>query len=276
MKKSRVLRSTALAIAAAMALSSCSLVDSITDVDITSAESSANTSSVEVKEANADIAAPVFNAALASSITTVTDSPVVLDGTAVSADGGTITYQWYVNNVNSNGGGTPIEGATEATYTVTSSELGIKFYYVVASNEHGNEYNKATGNVCQIEIIQRGEWTADEFGGTRWLAADGTYPVSRIVYIDGNDFLFQESGYLCFGWTYFNNAYYYSNEYGALLKNGVTPEGYHTDANGILIEAADPLGLGVVPATEEAPAEEVPAEQAAAEETATDAAAEGQ
>ena len=29
---------------------------------------------------------------------------------------GTVTYQWYKNNVNSNGGGTPIEGATEVTY----------------------------------------------------------------------------------------------------------------------------------------------------------------
>lgn len=276
MKRSKALRCAALGIAAAISLSGCSLVDSITDVDITSAESTSGTSAVEVRELNTAIEAPAFTVSLPSSFTTVTDCAFGLDGTAAVSDGGTVTYQWYVNNVNSNGGGTPIEGATDAAYVPPTSETGIKFYYVVATNEHDGEYNMTTGNVCQVEVIQRGEWTTDEFGGVRWLAADGTYPSNKIVYIDGNDYLFQESGYLNYGWIYFNNTYYYSDENGMLLKNGTTPEGYHTDASGILIEAADPLGLGVVPAAEETPAEEVPAEQAATEETATDAAAEGQ
>lgn len=51
---------------------------------------------------------------------------------------GTVTYQWYKNNVNSNGGGTPIEGATEVTYQVDTSAEGKDYYYVVATNTVGN------------------------------------------------------------------------------------------------------------------------------------------
>ena len=56
---------------------------------------------------------------------------------------GTVTYQWYKNNVNSNGGGTPIEGATEVTYQVDTSAEGKDYYYVVATNTVGNTVSMA-------------------------------------------------------------------------------------------------------------------------------------
>ena len=43
---------------------------------------------------------------------------------------GTLSYQWYRNNVDSNGGGTAIDGATEATYTPPTTESGTIYYYV--------------------------------------------------------------------------------------------------------------------------------------------------
>lgn len=48
--------------------------------------------------------------------------------------GGTITYQWYKNTVNSNTGGTAISGATSATYTpsTTLAAEDASFYYCVA------------------------------------------------------------------------------------------------------------------------------------------------
>lgn len=48
--------------------------------------------------------------------------------------GGTITYQWYKNTVNSNTGGTAISGATSSTYTpsTTNAAEDAAFYYYVA------------------------------------------------------------------------------------------------------------------------------------------------
>ncbi len=44
-----------------------------------------------------------------------------------------ITYQWYSNTTASNEGGTAIAGATSASYSPATAELGTAYYYVVAS-----------------------------------------------------------------------------------------------------------------------------------------------
>ncbi|MFN3760140.1 MAG: PKD-like domain-containing protein [Algoriphagus aquaeductus] len=50
---------------------------------------------------------------------------------SVSATGpGTLTYQWYSNSSNSNSGGTPISGATNASFTPPSATTGTTYYYV--------------------------------------------------------------------------------------------------------------------------------------------------
>nr|WP_223845520.1 PKD domain-containing protein [Flavobacterium selenitireducens] len=62
-------------------------------------------------------------------------SQVCLGGTIAAltfttANGqGAATYQWFENTTNTNSGGTPIPGATTATYTPSSSADGIFYYY---------------------------------------------------------------------------------------------------------------------------------------------------
>jgi len=48
------------------------------------------------------------------------------------------TYQWYSNTVNSNSGGTLINGATAATYTPSVSTNGSVYYYCVVSQGAAN------------------------------------------------------------------------------------------------------------------------------------------
>lgn len=55
----------------------------------------------------------------------------------VSAVGFNLTYQWYSNTVNSNEGGTPIEGATSQTYTFTESDEAFFYYCVVTQDDFG-------------------------------------------------------------------------------------------------------------------------------------------
>jgi len=50
------------------------------------------------------------------------------------SDAGPLTYQWYVNTVDSNEGGMAIVGATQPTFTIPASLLaGNYFYYCVVT-----------------------------------------------------------------------------------------------------------------------------------------------
>jgi hypothetical protein len=55
----------------------------------------------------------------------------------VTAEGVGLTYQWYSNTTASTTGGTPISGATTASYTPASTTAGITYYYVVVTGTCG-------------------------------------------------------------------------------------------------------------------------------------------
>ena len=58
-----------------------------------------------------------------------------LSVSASRADGGTLSYQWYVNDTNRNWGGTAIADATSNSYAPgTAAEGGTKYYYCVVTN----------------------------------------------------------------------------------------------------------------------------------------------
>ena len=62
-----------------------------------------------------------------------------ISGTVVlNAVGFDLTYQWYSNTVNSNEGGTPIEGATSSVYTFTEDDTAYYYYCVITQNDSGN------------------------------------------------------------------------------------------------------------------------------------------
>ena len=261
MRKIKIAVCAAMCAAVAAFMPACSVIDSITGADV---ETSSETAS-EVEESSGDnrtvdgsIAAPVFNAELNVSASMAQGSVYVLDGTADSPDGGEITYQWYSNNVASNGGGTAIEGATEATYTVDTSETGFKYYYVVASNNHGDSYNMATSQAAEMEVIKSGQWSTDEFGGTRYIADDGSYPTNKMMLIGTDTYSFDGNGYRLTGWHMVGEGYMYFDEEGRYQPDAVFPEGAYFDENGNFVQ----------PVQEQAP----PAEQT---EQTEQAAAEG-
>lgn len=86
------------------------------------------------------------NAVFASPNLTITANPqftqqpsttpqVYCQGDAVASlsinHSGSATYQWYVNTVPSNTGGTPITGATNKTFNPGSANIGVWYYYCV-------------------------------------------------------------------------------------------------------------------------------------------------
>ena len=73
-----------------------------------------------------------------------------------------VTYQWYSNTTKFNTGGTAINGATNASYTPSTSATGTKYYYCVAT------YNECTitSNVATIVVNAAYTVTFDSDGGS--------------------------------------------------------------------------------------------------------------
>lgn len=69
-----------------------------------------------------------------------------------TAPEGTISYQWYSNTADLNGGGQAIEGATEATYTPDTSEKGTTYYYCVATVTVDDRIREATSLTSAVTV----------------------------------------------------------------------------------------------------------------------------
>ena len=69
-----------------------------------------------------------------------------------TAPEGTITYQWYQNTADLNGGGQAIEGATEATYTPDTSEKGTSYYFCVATVTVDDRIREATSLTSAVVV----------------------------------------------------------------------------------------------------------------------------
>ena len=79
----------------------------------------------------------------------------VLSVAAVSLDGGTLSYQWYSNTIDSTTGGTAV-GTNSNTYSPDVSTLGTMFYYCVITNTNpaapGNTTATRTTNVARVRV----------------------------------------------------------------------------------------------------------------------------
>ena len=97
---------------------------------------------VKTVENTAVAETPVFSETLSNASYTVGTTADELDGTATVTDGGTVTYQWYKNDV-------LVTSATSATIIPDTTEAGTTEYTVVATNTK----NGATATAEQLCII---------------------------------------------------------------------------------------------------------------------------
>jgi uncharacterized protein YjdB len=79
---------------------------------------------------------------------------VTIDGNALLSvaaritDNGTLSFQWFRNDTNSNTGGIAINGETGTTFTPPTSALGVRYYYVVITNTNGNVNGTTTAYIA--------------------------------------------------------------------------------------------------------------------------------
>lgn len=77
-----------------------------------------------------------------------------LNAKSISYDNGKLSYQWYVSNT-LGGNGTKISGATNATYTPPTDQVGIKYYYCEITNTKG-KYTASTNSGRAQIIVKEG------------------------------------------------------------------------------------------------------------------------
>lgn len=146
---------------------------------------------------------------------------------------GEVTYQWYKNNVNSNGGGTLIEGATDVAYVPDTIAEGTDYYYVVATNTVDKAVSMATSTVAEVTVIPAGQWIQDDTGW--WYRNnDGSYPTSAWKNIGGYWYAFNENGYMRIGWFKEGDIWYYLADNGQMQTGWITVDGkeYYMEENG--------------------------------------------
>jgi hypothetical protein len=101
------------------------------------------------------------------------------NGAAVTAQGGTLSYQWYSSSVNSNAGGIVLTGHTSASYTPSTGSLGDTWYYVEITNtlpDNGDGGTKTAGaksGTVQISVMTAADFiNFTDFGPGAVITAD--------------------------------------------------------------------------------------------------------
>ena len=112
MKKGLILIISALMISVLAGCSATEVVDELVEdaAGINSVSEPAAAMPADSRQADPSIPQPEFESIISGSMNMAVGSSIEINGSAKSPDGGTITYQWYRNNVNSNGGGMAIPG----------------------------------------------------------------------------------------------------------------------------------------------------------------------
>lgn len=93
--------------------------------------------------------------------------------TAQKDDGGTLTYQWYVNTTNSNTGGTPIDSATTNSYSAPLNEIGEFYYYCVVTNTLQGKTASVTSDPAKLVITDPSEMATEKLKEAE-ITGDGT------------------------------------------------------------------------------------------------------
>lgn len=73
---------------------------------------------------------------------------------AAAADGGVLTYQWYLSSSGSNSGGTAIPGATGPEYIADTSRTGVSFYYCTVTNSGAGQAVGASSPVISVSVTE--------------------------------------------------------------------------------------------------------------------------
>jgi hypothetical protein len=104
---------------------------------------------------------------------------VTLTVEASVEDGGTLSYQWYQNDENSNEGGSPV-GTDDSSYSPSTENVGTSYYYVVVTNTNEDVNGETTASVTSNPATV----TVDAQTGIEFIDANAGKAVKSVSYSD--------------------------------------------------------------------------------------------
>ena len=108
---------------------------------------------------------------------------------ASAADGGALSYQWYMNSYAGNQGGSQIPGATGSSYQVNGEMPGTEYYYCVVTSSN----NGVTGSTAsQAATVTISEPTVNALSVAVWPTRT-SYQVGDMLEVTGLQLLAQWS-----------------------------------------------------------------------------------
>lgn len=117
-------------------------------------------------------------------------------------DGGILSYQWYSNTTNDFSSGTPIDGATNTSYSPPTDRLGIRYYYVIVTNTNeaaqGEKSVRVISSLAAVNVTYT--VTFDKNGGDT-DASPVVKEVTASGYIDALPTAPKRTGYNFKGWN---------------------------------------------------------------------------
>lgn len=156
--------------------------------------------------------------------------------TVKASASGTLSYQWYANEKDSASGGTAIEGADQASYTLSADHAGEDWYYCVVTNTDQTGSYQAVSAAARVQTEEAPTVTAS------FVDAGGEMPKNGYTYDWDKGFYYSvdeqaapiqveakvsaEGGALSYSWYQVNNAYdqktetYYQGEKASSLIPG--------------------------------------------------------
>ncbi len=103
-----------------------------------------------------------------------------------SIGGNDITYQWYVNTINSNTGGSIAPGtSTNRLYTPPTNVADTLYYYLIASSADCNNAT-ATTNTAQVIVNPPTQITTDVSTSTQTVCQNTTATPLRVTAVGGS------------------------------------------------------------------------------------------
>ena len=191
------------------------------------------------------VTAPKFTKDLEGSRTyAVNEEAKPIEVEAAEEAEGEVTYQWYVNTVDSNGGGEQIIGATENAYIPDTSKDGRFYYFAVATHTVDNKMNLSTSKIMEIivdpealpaeEAKKQPGWVETEEGH---IYNDEEGKPKKGWIQDGDKWYFTgEDGLMKTGWVQDDNKWYVLGEKGDMQTGWYKDDDkwYYLGDNGIM------------------------------------------
>lgn len=135
-----------------------------------------------------------------------------------------VTFQWYRNTTHSNEGGTKIEGATSASYTVSSDVPKKEYFYVSITNNYGTVYSQCAEieyfKYKTFNFLDIAHW--NEVGPGLKADEAAVYNIKHSAYAYGFFYPYELAGYMGMNWRNKNDWYIRTDKtgFGMYVTNG--------------------------------------------------------